>query len=188
MNAILRQLSPSATDMIRADHTRVMATFHRYKLDSDPAMRRAIVGTICLSLEIHAQLEEEIFYPAMREGNVVILDKLVPEHEEMRRLMTLLRSLEPTDMQYDQTLMELMRQVMHHIADEETILLPAAENFLGERLSELGAQMTRRRMELTAAHAGELARYKARSMPPATMITAAAGAVVAGLYLFRRRR
>ena len=187
MNAILKQLSPSATDMIRADHTRVMAAFHRYKVDSDPAIRRAIVGTICLSLEVHAQLEEEIFYPAMREANIVILDKLVPEHEEMRRLMTMLRSFEPTDMQYDQTLMELMRQVMHHVADEETILLPAAENALGPRLGELGAQMTRRRLELTASRAGELARYKARTMQPATMI-AAAGAVVAGLYLLRGRR
>jgi iron-sulfur cluster repair protein YtfE (RIC family) len=187
MNALVRRLSPNAADLIRADHTRVMATFRRYKLDSAPAMRQAIVGSICMSLEIHAQLEEEIFYPAMRKANAGILDKLEPEHEEMRRLIAMLRSLEPTDMQYDQTLMELMRQVMHHVADEETILLPSAEAILGARLAELGGQMTRRRVELTASRAGELARYSARSMRPATMV-AAAGAVVAGLYLLRGRR
>jgi hypothetical protein len=173
--------------MIRADHTRVMAAFHRYKLDAAPAMRQALAGSICLALEVHAQVEEEIFYPAMREADASILEKLEPEHEEMRRLMTMLRSLEPADAQYDQTLMELMRQVIHHVADEETILLPSAESLLGPRLGELGARMTRRRLELTAPRAGELVRHKARAMPSATML-AAAGAVVAGLYLLRGRR
>lgn len=187
MRALLRQLSPSATDMIRADHSRVMAAFHRYKLDSPAPLRQALVGSICLALEVHAQLEEEIFYPAMREANAGILDKLEPEHNEMRRLIAMLRSLEPTDMQYDQTLMELMRQVMHHVADEETILLPSAETVLGERLSELGATMAKRRLELTAPRAGELVGHKARAMPKATVL-AAAGAVLAGLYLLRGRR
>jgi iron-sulfur cluster repair protein YtfE (RIC family) len=187
MNALLRRLAPNATDIIRADHTRVVAAFHRYKLDSNPALRRSIAASICLDLEVHAQLEEEIFYPAMRKANAVILDKLAPEHEEIRRLIALLRSLDPNDLQFDQTLMELMRQVMHHVADEETILLPSAEAILGGRLGELGARMTKRRFELTAPRAGELVRHRARAMPPATML-AAAGAVIAGLYLLRGRR
>ena len=66
MNAILDKVSPSATKMIRMDHTHVLATFHKYQTDTAPQTKRGLVNTVCLLLEIHAQLEEEIFFPAVR--------------------------------------------------------------------------------------------------------------------------
>jgi hypothetical protein len=80
--------------------------------------------------------------------------------------------------------MELMRGIIHHVADEETILLPDAERLLHDRLSELGAQMTRRKLELSMPHAGEMAWNAARAMPAATLV-AGAGALLAGSYLLR---
>jgi hemerythrin superfamily protein len=184
MQTLLRKMGPSATDMIRADHTRVVAAFHRYKADSSPGKKRAIAAMICGSLMVHARIEEEIFYPAMRAAGSTILDELEPEHQEMRTLIAQLTGMQPTDPQYDLTFMELMRDVMHHVADEETMLLTHAESVLGERLGELGAQMMKRRMELMAPQAGEMAANKARAMPGGLML--AVGALL-GLYLVRRR-
>src|SRR6185436_4769880 len=58
MNALLTKVAPSITDMIRADHTRVLATFHRYKAGTSAATKQALVATIALALEVHAQAEE----------------------------------------------------------------------------------------------------------------------------------
>jgi hemerythrin superfamily protein len=184
----MNRITPSATNMIRMDHTSVMASFHQYTPDSRPQTRKALAGSICLALEIHAQLEEEIFYPALRGvvSDATVLDKSVPEHNEMKRLIERLRGLEPSDPAFDSTLMELMRDVMHHVADEETVLLPEAERMLGEeRLAELGAQMTKRRLQLMAPRAGEMAMNTMRALPTSTVLMAA-GVVLAGTYFARR--
>lgn len=181
------RLSPSITNMIRMDHTSVLETFHQYEMHSSPQTKKALVGTICLALEIHAQLEEEIFYPVM--GNLAadtpVVGKSVPEHNEMRRLIAQLRAMEPTDPAYDQTFLQLMKDVMHHVADEETTLLPDAERLIPDRLGELGMQMTKRRLQLMAPHAGEMAMNTARTFPTSSMLVAA-GAVLAGTYFAKR--
>lgn len=183
MNALMNRLTPSATHMIRMDHTHVLATFHQYEMDASTRTKEALAKTICLALEIHAQLEEEIFYPAMRDADPQQVEKNYPEHGEMKRLIAQLRATEPGTPEYDGTFMQLMRDVIHHVADEETILLPDAERLLGaDRLGELGAQMTRRRLELSAPRAGEMAMNTVRGMPASTMIMAA-GALLAGTYL-----
>ncbi|HEX6156172.1 MAG TPA: hemerythrin domain-containing protein [Burkholderiales bacterium] len=172
----LRNLGPSATDMIRADHTRVLALFHRYKANAGATRKQALFAMIRAALLVHARIEEEIFYPAMRAAGSTLLDELEPEHEEMRNLIAQLSGMQPDDPQYDQTFMEMMRAVMHHVADEETMLLTHAETVLGERLGELGARMAKRRLELMAPRAA-----------PASGWMVAAGALLAGLYLVRRR-
>jgi hypothetical protein len=149
MHAILNRVSPSATETIRADHTRVLAAFHRYHIDASPRKKRALVRSICFALEVHAQLEEEIFYPALRAADSSLVDdQLEPEHDEMRRLISTLRGMDPASDQYDVAFMELMRVVMHHVADEETILLTHAESVMGDSLMTLGRQMAVRRMQL----------------------------------------
>ena len=155
----LAKLSPTITNMIRMDHTHVMSTFHQYEIDTSPGTKEALVKSACDALEIHAQLEDEIFYPAMRSVGMesVVDEKNVPEHEEMRQLIAQMRSMEPTDRGYDDTFMRLMRVVMHHVADEETVLLPEAERLLADRLDVLGAQMTKRRLELVTPKAGKIA-------------------------------
>ena len=154
MKASLSRVSPPATTMIRMDHMKVLTVFHRYKPDSSPATRQALVSTICAALEIHAQLEEEIFYPAMRDVDPQIVEKNVPEHERMRQLIGALRNMQPTHATHEQTFMELMREVLHHVADEETILLPRAEHLLRHRLHELGAEMASRKLQLMLPPSG----------------------------------
>lgn len=187
MNPILSKLSPNATKQIRMDHTSVLATFHKYHADSPPNIKQGLVDQACLALEIHAQLEEEIFYPALRAiaTDNEVLDKSVPEHDEMRRLIAQLRSMEPTDPDYDRTFMELMRDVVHHVADEETVLLPAAEKLLADQLDDLGARMTERRLEIGGPRVGEFASNVVRGMPASTMLMTAGGLIASG-YLLKR--
>ena len=66
MNPLKNSFSPSVTKMIRMDHTYVLAAFHKYEIGANPRSKQALVATVCRALEIHAQLEEEIFYPALR--------------------------------------------------------------------------------------------------------------------------
>lgn len=166
MTNALYKLSPGATRMIRLDHSHALVTFHRYKIDTNPRVKRGLVNTLCTALEIHAQLEEEIFYPALRAvTDNETLQKSVPEHDDMRQLIARLRRMAPTDPAYDDTVMALMRDVLHHVADEETVLLPEAERVLADQLQELGARMTKRRMQLVVPRSGEIAADMARAVP-----------------------
>lgn len=186
MNAITSALMPNATNMIRLDHTHTLATFHQYKTTTKPQVKRGLVNTVCLALEVHAQLEEEIFYPAVREvTDNEAIKKAVPEHAEMKRLIALLREMEPEDVRYDDTFMELMRDVIHHVADEETIILPEAERLLQNQLGELGGKMMKRRLELVAPRTADIAVNMARALPGPS-IAMLAGATMAGVLLGRR--
>ncbi|TFW15444.1 hemerythrin domain-containing protein [Duganella callida] len=189
----LKKLSPTITDMIRFDHSHVLVTFHQYTADAKPKVKQALADTICNALEIHATLEEEIFYPAMRgiDSGEPVLQKSVPEHNEMRRLIGELRATEPGDVRHGQILHQLMRDVIHHVADEETVLLPHAERLLGkDRLSELGAEMTRRRLELAGPKAGKLAMDTAIGFSGSTtaLVLGVVGTVAAATLLTRKAK
>ena len=190
MNPIVTRLSPTATKMIRMDHSHVLAQFHKLDPETNETVRGGVLRSICAALEIHAQLEEEIFYPALRSAGIQLpeLDKSVPEHDEMRRLIERVRSLGTDGSQQNDAIYELMNAVMHHVADEETKLLPAAEKALGkERLSELGAEMTSRRLELAKPRAAELALDMAKAAPGKTAL-ATVGVLVAGTMIVNHMR
>jgi hemerythrin superfamily protein len=195
MSHVADRMTPRATTMIRMDHSHVLALFHRFKADTSVGKKRALVANACLALEVHAQLEEEIFYPALRTviAGDATLEKSEPEHDEMRRLIADLgeRAAEGGPLEgtaFDDKFMDLMRIVLHHVADEETRLLPAAERLLGDRLGELGVEMMKRRIELLKPHVGELAASTLRSFPSATAgILMTAGAVALGAVLLSRR-
>jgi hypothetical protein len=188
MSSLIAQLSPSITNMIRLDHTHVLSAFHQYEIGSSPRLKKGLADQVCLAIEIHAQLEEELFYPALRVvADDEVLRKSTPEHDEMRGLISRLRAMTVADPAFDGTFFELMRHVMHHVADEETLLLPAAERLIPDQLPELGARMARRRLELAGPRTPELASSMARSLSTGSFI-AAGSAMLAGAYLLTRHR
>jgi hemerythrin superfamily protein len=188
VNQLLSRLSPSITNMIRMDHTHVLTTFRQYEFDTPPRAKKGLVDSVCIAIEIHAQLEEEIFYPALRShADTEFLRKSIPEHDQMRRLITQLRNLDSADAAYNETFYELMNNVMHHMADEETFLLPLAERVLADRLGELGAQMTKRRLQLAVPRGGEIAGGMVRSAGTGGLVMGA-GALLACSYLLSRPR
>ncbi len=187
----MSKLSPSITDMIRFDHSHVLVTFHQYTGTTRNSVKKALAETICDALEIHATLEEEIFYPAFRmidAGNTVI-QKAEPEHMEMKRLIAELRGCDANSQRHDDIVHELMRDVMHHVADEETVLLPKAERIMTtSRLDELGAQMTRRRLELLKPKAGRIAKNTAVGFSGSTtaIVVGLASALMAAKFVSNR--
>jgi hemerythrin superfamily protein len=186
MNTLASRVLPSVTNMIRMDHTHVLSTFHQYKPSASERVRKGLAETICLGLEVHAQLEEEIFYPAVREVAADLVGDSLTEHQTMRSTIARLRGMEPTHAEYDDTVYSLMRLVMHHVADEETIVLPAAERLMPESLGDLGLRMTRRRMQLVAPRAGEIATNMGRAASGNKVALMLLGAAGLGLLLTRR--
>lgn len=186
MSAALDSMTPDITRMIRLDHAHVLAAFRRFRSRMSQTRKKALVTNVCLALEVHAQLEEEIFYPAMRQIAAAseILDKSVPEHEEMRGFVRSLRAMEPLEGAYDATFRKLIRSVLHHVADEETVLLPLAEELIPDDLGHLGRLMTRRRIELLRPHAAEAAATTIRTFPIGAA-AAAAGVLTVGWLLVR---
>ena len=184
MQAIMKAVSPSATTQLRADHAHVLTAFHQYEAGTAPGAKRVLVATVCRALEIHAALEEEIFYPALHAAAPGLVEKNVSDHQQMKNFIAALRNMGPAEPAYDATFLELMRLVIHHASDEETMLFPEAERLLGDHLNTLGADMALRRAQLTAARAGEIA-YDTLHALPTSLMFAAAGVVIAGSYALR---
>jgi hypothetical protein len=97
----------------------------------------------------------------------------------MRDSIAKLRTMDPSTPGYDNTVMDLMREVIHHVADEETILLPMAEDVLARDLRTLGAQMNTRRLQLVAGRPVEIAVNSAGAFPILTF--SLAGLALVGL-------
>jgi hypothetical protein len=176
-------MSPSATAMIRSDHAMVLTLFHKIAPDAPPSVCAAAIRTLCTALDVHAQVEEELFYPALRGAGIdlPVLAKSEPEHQRMRELMRPLcdGTLQGQPEEQRRAVSQLMNAVMHHMADEETQLLPEAERRLDHpQLCELGARMTRRKLALARPHAGELAVDLARAAPAKTAVIALTAVVL----------
>ncbi len=115
--------------------------------------------------------------------------KSEPEHDEMRSMISELRATPASDSRHDTILHSLMRSVMHHVADEETVLLPEAEKMLTrERLNELGAAMTKRRLELLKPKAGQIAKNTAVGFSGSTtaIVVGLAGALMAARFVSKK--
>lgn len=187
----MKNLSPSITDMIRFDHSHVSVTFHQYVATKKVSVKKALAETICDAFEIHATLEEEIFYPALRQRGVggTVLAESVPEHDTMRKLVLQIRTGDPSSARYDRLVFDLMHEVLHHVADEETVLLPEAERlFQKSALNEMGARMTARRLELLAPKAGKVARNTAVgfSQSTAARVTGVVALMLGALVVARK--
>ena len=146
----------NAVAMIKEDHRRVESLYQDYqRLDGQPAQQRPVVEHICRELEIHAKLEEDIFYPAVQtrvsEDGPDLVEEAIKEHKEMKRLISQLQTGGLAGTDYNKIVHQLMRGVQHHVREEEEEMLPRAEQQLSHSLEQLGMQMQRRKQELLAA-------------------------------------
>ncbi|MFD0668156.1 hemerythrin domain-containing protein [Ramlibacter sp. MAHUQ-53] len=183
MTRLIERAVPRATDLVRRDHRQVLERFQRYHATASPRIKQGLARTVCLALEVHTRLEEELLYPAVREASASdFLRRAVDEHAGMRRQIAQLRQLEPTDPTFDGAFLGLMRDVLHHVADEETLFLPEAERVLRGRLGELGAQMMRRRLALMAPRVPAMAWGRVQAAPARSLLVAA-GIVLGSAWL-----
>jgi hemerythrin superfamily protein len=138
-----------AVDMLREDHDKVKNLFDEFE-DADENEKEQIVHTAINELTIHAALEEEIFYPAVRQvlDDDEQLDEALEEHHVVKLLIAELEDMKPGDERFDAKFKVLAESVRHHIEEEESEVLPKAEKSDELDLQSLGEQMMERKQEL----------------------------------------
>jgi iron-sulfur cluster repair protein YtfE (RIC family) len=148
---------PAAKDaiaLLKADHEAVSQLFAEYEKTRSVANKKALVAELCTALGVHMQIEEEIFYPAVKTA---LQDKLlVPEgtveHVGVKDLIAQLEGAEPDGEMYDAKVKVLSEYVKHHVKEEHTEMFPKAKASSLD-LADLGARMAARKDELLARRA-----------------------------------
>ena len=144
--------APEATALLRADHKRVSALFEQYEGTRSAAKKKTIVSTICHELSVHAQIEEEIFYPAVKAA---LKDKeMVPEatveHATLKELIAQVKDKEPDGEMFDAKIKVMSEYVKHHVKEEQNEMFPKAKKTRLD-MNALGARMAARKEELLAS-------------------------------------
>ena len=146
-----RSKNVEAINMLKEDHERVEKAFKEFeKLDrEDTETVRQLVTMVCEELKIHTTLEEEIFYPAVREAidDEDIMNEASVEHETAKMLIEQLENMQPDDPNYHATFTVLGEYVMHHVEEEEGEMFPAAKK-TDVDFEALAQQMKERKEEL----------------------------------------
>ena len=143
-----------AVDLLDADHNAVKKMFMDYGVlcqDSAPADQKgAVAERICQALTVHAQIEEEIFYPEVRKAlnDNALMDEALDEHKQAKQMIARIRAMAATDAAYDATVKQLGALIDQHVMEER------AEIFLRARraaldLRGLTLQLLKRKQQLT---------------------------------------
>jgi hemerythrin superfamily protein len=144
--------SADAIDMLKQDHDHVDRSFKEFeKMDrQDSEACQRLISSVCAELTVHTTLEEEIFYPAVREAiaDEDLMNEAAVEHETARMLIDQLENMGPDDPNYFATFTVLGEYVRHHIKEEQGEMFPAARK-AGLDLAAIGEQMRQRKEELT---------------------------------------
>jgi hemerythrin superfamily protein len=146
-----RTKSVEALDMLKQDHDKVEKAFREFEdIDrQDLQSCRRLVMSVCEDLKLHTTLEEEVFYPAVREAieDEDIVNEASVEHETAKMLIEQLENMQDDDPNFHATFTVLGEYVRHHIKEEEGEMFPAARksDLDFEALSE---RMRERRQEL----------------------------------------
>ena len=140
-----------AIKLLTEDHRTVEGLFERFEKASDSTKKEQIARQICTELKVHALLEEEIFYPALR-GKIDDddLDEALVEHDGAKMLINEIEAGGPDDEFYEAKVKVLQEQIEHHVKEEEK---QQGNLFQQARaadvdLEALGRQMAARKEEL----------------------------------------
>ena len=141
----------NAIELLKHDHREVEEYFEEYEDLEDDAEKAELSAKICQALKVHAQIEEEIFYPAAREAtrDEDLLDEALVEHAGAKRLIEEIESMEVGDDLYDAKIRVLGEQIKHHVKEEEEELFPEAKRSDMD-LKAVGKDLEVRKMELMA--------------------------------------
>ena len=150
-------MAQDAVELIKSDHRKVEQLFREFEEAGDRAYKtkQELVAQIVEELEVHATIEEEIYYPAVeakaRKDGKELIAEAVEEHHVVKILLGELGSMSSEDEAFDAKVTVLMENVRHHVEEEEGELLPQSEKILGaDELTRLGEQMAARKQQLGA--------------------------------------
>ncbi|MES2354773.1 MAG: hemerythrin domain-containing protein [Pseudomonadota bacterium] len=150
-----RNKKPAAEDaimLLTADHKRVQKIFkdfEKIKSKGDNETKAEMIRTVCQELTLHAQLEEELFYPALREAmkDKDLVDEAQVEHNSAKQLIGELESMQPGDELYEAKFTVLGEYINHHIKEEQKEIFPRAKK-AKINLMELGEEIRHRKADL----------------------------------------
>jgi Hemerythrin HHE cation binding domain len=139
----------SATQMIRRDHKKVEGLFEKFDQAKKAGAKKKICEQVIEELEVHTKLEEEIFYPAMRQhiGEEDMLDEAKQEHEQAKKIIGELKTADAEEESFEDKFSELVDAIKHHVEEEEGEMLPKAEESEMD-LEGYGEEMAQRKKEL----------------------------------------
>ena len=143
--------SPDALALLKADHDLVQDLFAKFEKARTDKQKAALAEQICTELTIHAQIEEEIFYPAVREAidEDDLMDEAEVEHASAKDLIAQIEDSKPGEEQFDAKVTVLGEYIKHHVKEEQSEMFPKVRK-ADLDLKELGAAMSARKAQLEA--------------------------------------
>ena len=149
----------NAIELLKEDHVKVKQLLEQMSGTTERAAktRTELLKKIAMELEVHTALEEEIFYPALREAGGKEELKMFHEAKEEHRAVTALvlpdlLDTEPASVEFSGRIKVLKELLEHHIEEEESEMFPDASDLLGEEeLMNLGQKMKDRKKDLRAS-------------------------------------
>src|SRR5690242_4314033 len=145
------QAARSAFDVLEEDHREVEEWCDEYDelKDSDEDRKAQLAEKICLALKVHAQIEEEIFYPRAREATKDddLIDEAIVEHATVKNLIAEIEEMDAGEELYDAKVRVLGEMVKRHIREEEEELFPELQSAKMD-LDEVGKELAERKEEL----------------------------------------
>jgi len=144
--------SMNALDLLMTDHKEVQKLFKEFKRqakEKDAELERQLAQKICAELRIHAQIEEEIFYPAVRNAidDKDIMDEAQVEHASAKELIAEIEAMQPTDDLFEARVTVLGEYINHHIEEEQDEMFPKVRKSDLD-LDQLGQELAQRKSEL----------------------------------------
>ena len=146
-----RAVAEDAIALLKADHEAVSQLFTEFEHTRSIVNKKALVGKICTALSVHAQIEEEIFYPAVKAAlkDKLLVPEATVEHAGVKRLIAELEGVDPDGEMYDAKVKVLSEYVKHHVKEEQTEMFPKVKASSLD-MAELGARMAARKHDLLA--------------------------------------
>ena len=140
-----KDLTMNALTLLKQDHENVKALFNQISTTDDPAQKRQLVEHVIEQLSVHAAIEEQLFYPAVRRCSEDITDAVLEgleEHHIAKWTLAELERMGPDDERFDAKVKVLSELILHHAEEEEQELFPLVRDALSvQQLEELGDTM-----------------------------------------------
>jgi hemerythrin-like domain-containing protein len=155
-----RRRAPRQQDVIallKEDHQEVKSLFTRFERANAASEKERLGEKICNELKLHARLEEEMFYPAVREAisDADLVNEAEVEHASAKDLINQIEATSPSDERYDALVTVLAEYVRHHIKEEEGEMFPKVRRS-GLDLAAMGERLRERKREEQRAGTGGL--------------------------------
>ncbi|BEP35103.1 hemerythrin domain-containing protein [Variovorax sp. V59] len=151
-----KRAAPDACSLLDTDHRNVKKMFKEYEeLTHSRAAdvqqkKRELASQICTELTVHAQIEEEIFYPAVREAisETDLLDEAEVEHASAKELIAQIEAATEVDDKFDAKVIVLGEYIDHHVKEERNEIFVKARAARGLDLVAMREQLAARKEEL----------------------------------------